>query len=91
MRPLGSSGLRRANMARTACYHFATQLPDTGRDRTGLRELSGSEKPNKQELVWMARYKNGRPLANFECGAFNHSATSPGAKNRQFIAVVGVF
>jgi hypothetical protein len=27
----------------------------------------------------MARYKNGRPLANFECGAFDHSATSPGA------------
>ena len=39
------------NMARTACYHFATQLPDTGRERTGLGELSGSEKPNKQGLV----------------------------------------
>src|SRR6478609_6499929 len=29
------------------------------------------------------------PMPHFECGAFNHSATSPGAKNRRFIAVVG--
>ena len=36
----------------------------------------------------MARYKNGRPLANFECGAFNHSATSPGA-TQAIHAVVG--
>jgi hypothetical protein len=60
-----------------ACYHFATQLPDTGLDKTGLCEFRGVEKPNKQGLIRTARYRNGRLFPNFKTGALNHSATLP--------------
>src|SRR5260370_29876635 len=48
---------------------FATQLPDIGRDKTGQREFSGSEKPDKQGLSRPARYGNGRLFPNFKTGA----------------------
>src|SRR5215472_11621586 len=32
---------------------------------------------DKTELTTIGRHGPGRPIPNFECGAFNHSATSP--------------
>jgi hypothetical protein len=71
-----------------ACYHFATQPPDTGRDKTGLREFSGSEKPSKQGPFRTARYRNGRLFPVFKTGALNRSATLP---SLEFSDLVGVW
>ena len=68
-----------ANNPATVCYHFATQLLNTGREWLVRSRTWSAQKPNKQGLIETVRYENGRLLAHFECGAFNHSATSPGA------------
>src|SRR5262249_49939571 len=34
-----AAGVRRANVHRTACYHFATQLGSTGRDGTAQKAI----------------------------------------------------
>ena len=71
-----------ANNTATVCYHFATQLPNTGREWSVRSGTRSAQKPNKQGLIETVRYENGRLSANFECGAFNHSATSPRMPNQ---------
>src|SRR5437764_13904529 len=55
-------------------------LPNSGIWNGTRRDGAGVERakcPINQRLSGTAHYENGRAQANFECGAFNHSATSP--------------
>ena len=78
-----------SNKARTLCYHFATQFGNTRRygqeqgrtlERSSL-DNSGLAATEQNTTRW--------PQPKFECGAFNHSATSP--VSRHSAAVVSGF
>jgi hypothetical protein len=53
----------------TICYHFATQLPNTGRYAAVRLGLADSERLNKRGLLGIARYENGRLQANYKTAA----------------------
>ncbi len=67
----------KANSPRTGCYHFATQLPDTGRDGEGLCGSDRRERPNKQGLLGTIRNKNVHVEANYKTARRNRRCREP--------------
>ena len=67
------------NDERTDCYHFATQLGGISRNGAGSIGSAVPCKPYNLGLSTTERDGNGHRQPHFECGAFDHSATSPGA------------
>jgi len=76
---MGSRDLTETNTehAATICYAFATQSGGKSRYRAVHQRTTVANSPNISTQHGMRTNWEGRPSTLFECGAFDHSATSP--------------
>src|SRR5262245_10283834 len=71
------------NTTRTSCYGNATELSSTRRCDSGQGGMSPPDSLVFSGLGVIRWDRTEQGSANFECGAFNHSATSPWRRARQ--------
>src|SRR3954452_24106583 len=79
-RPAGEAGrgFVRRNIRRPTCYHFATQLGSTGRDRTAQAPFPPFILPAIARLIATRRDRAGRAQPNFKIAAWLY-VIQPGA------------
>src|SRR6476620_4474483 len=84
-------GIDPVNGQRTACYHFATELPGTGADEPIRPMRRVYIIPVILGFLRTWREATGQQIPHFECGAFDHSATSPRCQTGDSSPSSGVF